>query len=115
MKLKASGFEAKAVADGLLGLELIKDFKPHIVLLDLRMPGMSGQDMLRKLRETGDNTLVIILTNLSQNEASFDMRLLKVEKYIVKAHYTPSQLVEEVSSALKRHGLLDQSRRSSVE
>jgi len=111
MKLNASGFEAKGVEDALAGLELVKNFKPHIILLDLKMPGMSGQEVLRNLRESGDNTLVIILTNLSVSEASLDMRLLKVEKYIVKAHYTPSQVVEEVNFALKRHGLLDQSQR----
>lgn len=107
IKLQAAGFEARGATDGLSGLQLITDFKPDLVLLDLRMPHMTGQEMLRKLRDDGDNSIVIVLTNLSQSEASLDMRLLKVEKYIVKAHYTPSQVVAEVKNSLKRHGLLD--------
>lgn len=107
MKLSASGYDAMGAADGASGLALIKDFKPMLVLLDLRMPVMSGQEMLRKMRQEGDSRLVIVLTNLSPSEAGFDMRLLKVEKYIVKAHSTPSQVVKEVESCLSRHGLLD--------
>jgi DNA-binding response OmpR family regulator len=107
LKLIASGFEAKGAQDGEEGLSLIKSLRPDMILLDLRMPKMSGQELLSKLRQTGDSTLVIVLTNLSPNEASLDMRLLKVEKYIVKAHSTPSQVVEEVKSSLRRHGLLD--------
>jgi len=107
MKLAASGFDAKGAQDGETGLNLIKDYQPDMVLLDLRMPGISGQELLSDLRQSGDNTLVIVLTNLSPSEAGLDMRMLKVEKYIVKAHSTPSQVVEEVRSSLKRHGLLD--------
>ena len=107
IKLAASGFDAKGSQDGDSGLTLVKEFEPDMILLDLRMPKMSGQEMLSKLRQAGNNTLVIVLTNLSPSEAGLDMRMLKVEKYIVKAHSTPSQVVEEVRSSLIRHGLLD--------
>lgn len=108
MKLNASGYEVKGAEDGVEGLKMLKDFQPDLVLLDLRMPRMSGQDMLKKLRQTdwGNHLLVIILTNLSLSEASLDLRYLKVEKYIIKAHSTPSQVAKEVESALIRHGKL---------
>jgi len=107
IKLESAGYEAKGAYDGLDGLRLVKDFSPDLILLDLRMPQMSGQEMLKRLRDEGDSTLVIVLTNLSQNEAGLDMRLLKVERYIVKAHSTPSQVVQAAETALSRHGLLD--------
>lgn len=107
MKLTSSGYDAEGAADGAEGLELVKKFKPLVILLDLRMPVMNGQEMLKRLREDGDGRLVIVLTNLSPSEAGLDMRLLKVEKYIVKAHTTPSQVVKEVEATLARHGLLD--------
>lgn len=107
-KLRASGHEIKEAQNGIEGLELIRDFKPDLVLLDLMMPAMSGQDMLRKLREQdwGKNTLVVVLTNLGQAEASMDLRLLRVEKYIVKAYHTPKQVLEMVMDILKRYNKL---------
>lgn len=62
---------------------------------------MSGDTMLEKLRSTdwGSDIRVIILTNISKSEAPMGLRLLNVDRYIVKAHYTPSQvanIVEEV-------------------
>lgn len=106
MKLEAAGFQVFTAENGIEGLKIIKEHRPDAVLLDLRMPEIDGYEMLKKLREQGDNTLVIILTNLSQHEAPHDLRFLKVEKYIVKAHSTPSQVVEEVNFVLKRYGKL---------
>lgn len=106
MKLESSGYNVAVAKDGEEGFRVVEEFRPDLLLLDLRMPKVSGQEMLHKIRETdwGNNILVIILTNLSQSEASLDLRLLKVEKYIVKAHSTPKQVVEEVETALGRHG-----------
>lgn len=109
MKFRSSGFNAMGAEDGEEGLKLIKDFKPDLILLDLRMPKLSGQELLKKLRSEEDNTPVIVLTNISQNEAHLDLRFLKVEKYIVKAYTTPSQVVEEVKNSLKRHGIYSES------
>lgn len=108
LKLRAEGYEVAVADDGVEGLSLIKSFEPDLILLDLRLPVMSGQDMLKKLREQewGKNVLVIILTNLSQNEASMDLRLLRVEKYIVKAYHTPKQVTEIVTDILKRYNKL---------
>ena len=105
LKLKKEGFEVDSAEDGQSGLKLIEHFKPDLILLDLKMPYMSGQEMLKKVRETnwGKDMLVVVLTNISQSEASMDLRLLRVEKYIVKAHYTPSQVVEIVNEVLKNY------------
>lgn len=110
LKLRAEGYEVAVADDGIEGLSLIQGFKPDLILLDLRLPVMSGQDMLKKLREQdwGKEVLVVILTNLSQNEASMDLRLLRVEKYIVKAYHTPKQVTEIVTDILKRYNKLDQ-------
>ncbi len=105
LKLKSEGFEVRTATDGSEGLQEAETFMPSLILLDLRMPVMSGQDMLKKLREQdwGKNMLVIVLTNLSQSEASMDLRLLRIEKYIVKAHSTPKQVVEIVTETLARY------------
>ena len=101
-KLERRDYEVRIAYDGREGLKLIKDFAPAIVLLDLRMPVMSGDEMLERLRATawGGDTRVIILTNISKAEAPQKLRFLNVDRYVVKAHYTPAQVVNIVDEVL---------------
>ncbi len=102
MKLSRSGFEVKTALNGEEGLKVIGKFRPELILLDLRMPVMTGEDMLEELRRTdwGADIRVIILTNISRDEAPHKLRLLHVDRYIVKAHHTPSQVVDVVNDVL---------------
>ncbi|MFZ1248705.1 MAG: response regulator [Candidatus Saccharimonadales bacterium] len=95
-KFEHEGFSVVTAANGSDGLKVIKKAEPAVVLLDLRMPGMSGDEMLAKLRATewGASIRVIILTNLSRDEAPSSLRFLGVSRYVIKAHYTPSQVVQ---------------------
>lgn len=110
-KLELEGFGVEVASTGSEGLKLIRQTTPDLVLLDLRMPGMNGDEMLVKLRQTewGAGVRVIILTNVSRDEAPAQLRLLGVSRYIVKAHHTPSQLVEIIHEVLgdvsRRHKL----------
>ena len=69
LKLKKTGFTVQSANDGDTGLKKAKDFKPDIVLLDLRLPTMNGDAMLEKLRQTdwGADMRVVILTNISKD------------------------------------------------
>lgn len=105
-KFDMEGFDVHTANNGVEGLALIKKSKPNIVLLDLLMPHMNGAEMLAKLRATdwGASIPVIILTNVSRDEAPAQLRFLGVSRYIVKAHYTPQQVVDvarEVLASLK--------------
>jgi DNA-binding response OmpR family regulator len=101
-KLEHNGFIAETARDGVEGLELVQTFKPDLLLLDLKMPYMPGDEMLKLLREHewGSAIRVIIMTNISRNEAPSVLRFLNVDRYIVKAHYTPSQVIEIVREVL---------------
>lgn len=101
-KLLHEGYLVDIAHSGSDGLKLIKKTSPDIVLLDLRMPGMPGDEMLEKLRATpwGSGVRVIILTNISKNEAPQKLRFLNVDRYVVKAHHTPAQVVEIVHDVL---------------
>lgn len=95
LKLEREGFEVVTASNGEEGLERVKAFMPDIILLDLMMPVMNGADMLAHMRseEWGSNIRVIILTNISKDEAPQALRFLHVDRYIVKAHHTPTQVV----------------------
>lgn len=101
-KLELEGFEVVSAEDGQAGLKLLEQRKPDLILLDLRMPIMNGDEMLVKLRETtwGASMRVIILTNISRAEAPSSLRVLSVDRYLVKAHHTPQQIVEVVREVL---------------
>ena len=102
LKLEREGFTVATASNGKEGLRLARTFRPDLILLDLRMPEMSGDEMLARLRQTdwGCGIRVIALTNISKNEAPQALRFLDVDRYIVKAHFTPSQVVAIVYEVL---------------
>ncbi len=101
-KLEHEGFTVQTANNGQQGLALAEKFQPDIMLLDLRMPVLSGDKMLEQLRQTdwGSNIRVIILTNISKSEAPSTLRFLSVDRYIVKAHTTPADVVHVIKEVL---------------
>lgn len=104
LKLENEGFLVKVAGNGEIGLQVAESFRPDIILLDLMMPIMGGAEMLAKLRATdwGSSIRVLILTNISKDEAPQALRFLRVDRYIVKAHHTPSQVIGIVHEVLGR-------------
>src|SRR5690606_873424 len=101
-RLEKEGFEVAAAKNGTEGLAAAESIRPHVILLDLLMPVMSGADMLARLRsqEWGGDIHVIVLTNVGVDEAPPMLRSLNVDRYIVKAQYTPAQVVAIVYEVL---------------
>jgi two-component system response regulator AdeR len=102
IKFEAEQFQVETATNGKLGLELCESMRPDIILLDLMMPEMTGDEMLIAMRKTewGKNTMVIILTNMGEQEAPPILRKLGVKKFIVKAEMTPRQVAEMVKAEL---------------
>lgn len=102
LKLEREGFTVATASDGRSGLEMVKTFRPDLILLDLVMPGMHGDEMLTRLREQewASAIRVVVLTNLSKSEAPQSLRFLHVDRYVVKAHHTPAQVVDVVREIL---------------
>lgn len=98
IKFEAEGYTVETAENGKLGLALIEEMKPDIILLDLMMPEMDGEEMLTKLRATkwGKDIKVIILTNMGESEAPHTIKDLGVEAFILKANMTPRQVAEMV-------------------
>ena len=106
MKFEAAGFDVQLANNGKKGVALVEDFSPDILLMDLQMPEMSGDEALTEIRNQtwGKDIPVIILTNLGEEEAPKGIRGLGIHSYIVKAELTPRQVVQRVKDAL---GLAD--------
>ncbi|HSD55744.1 MAG TPA: response regulator [Candidatus Saccharimonadales bacterium] len=102
IKFEAEGYTVETADNGQLGLELLEKMKPNIVLLDLMMPVMTGEEMLSKLRSTswGKDIKVIILTNRGEQEIPPQVKELGVTAIILKADMTPRQVAELVKSKL---------------
>jgi signal transduction histidine kinase len=84
--LRLEGHEVKAVHDGLQALASLKVFDPHVVVLDIGLPGLDGYAVARQLRKRGDTShvLLIALTGYGQKEdraraatAGFDYHYVK--------------------------------------
>lgn len=102
LKFEAEGFTVETASNGRLGLELTEKMKPDIILLDLMMPEMDGDEMLTKLRATawGKDIKVIILTNVGEQEAPESVKKQNLRRFIVKAEMTPRQVAEMVKEEL---------------
>lgn len=101
-KFKTEGFEVIVARDGEEGFRLISELKPSFVLLDMLLPKFQGQDVLAKLQATpqGQQTQIIALTNLAKKEEAQRALELGAKEYLVKAMYTPEQVVQKVKNYL---------------
>lgn len=102
MKFEATGFTVETAENGKEGVVLVEKFSPDIILLDISMPVMNGDEALAAIRSEawGKDIPVMILTNLGEEEAPKTLRGLGILSYIVKADLTPRQVVDRVKKAL---------------
>lgn len=101
-KLSNHGYTVHCAKNGIEGLIKSEETMPDLILLDLMMPEMSGDEMLAKLRQTdfGRDVKVIILTNVGESEVNSSINDLGISGLIVKANLTPSQVLEKVKETL---------------
>jgi DNA-binding response OmpR family regulator len=102
IKFESEGFDVDTAENGKLGLVLIEKMKPDIVLLDLMMPEMNGEEMLRALRATdwGKSQKVVVLTNMGEQEVPESVKDMGVLAFILKADMTPRQVADLVKKLL---------------
>lgn len=103
-QLKRAGFDVYRAIDGEEGFKVAKDIKPDLVLLDIMLPKVDGFEMLKNMRndkETKDLP-VLILTNLGRESIVKEGFNLGAQGYLIKASYTPNQVVDTVSKFLAK-------------
>ena len=104
-QLTAKGYEVLEAKNGNEGLDMARDKKPDLILLDIRMPVMDGMTMLKLLRkeEAGKNTKVIMLTNLEPDEKIIG-NVVKDQPtyYFVKSDTKLEDLKEKIHEVLSK-------------
>ena len=102
-KLTGEGFDVLEAVDGEDGIKKIKEGKSDLVLLDLILPGIDGFEVLAKLRDDAEisSIPVIILSNLGQREEVEKGLKLGAIDYLIKAHFTPGEIIEKIKNVLK--------------
>ena len=98
------GFEVSSAVDGESGLKTMKEQKPDLVLLDLILPGIGGFDVLSQMNDDValSHIPVIILSNLGQQDDVDKGLKLGAVDYMVKAHFTPNEIIEKVRQVLSK-------------
>lgn len=106
-KLASLGFAVEVKEDGEAAWErLQQDPLPDLVLLDIVLPKKDGFEILEALRkdERTKNLPVILLTNLGQKPDVERGVKLGADDYIIKAHFTPSEVVDKIKKVLEARG-----------
>ncbi|MFI5838093.1 response regulator transcription factor [Catenuloplanes sp. NPDC051500] len=100
-KLKGSGFEAMAASDGRTALAAIRQFRPHAVLIDVRMPGLDGIELCRELRASpGTAKLPIVMISAQGRPQDRELAFAAgADDYVIKP-FSPRELVARVQQLL---------------
>lgn len=105
LKFKESGFEVEVARGGEEAMETMRrGLKPDVLLLDIVMPALDGFDVLKLIKKENliPGAVLVVLTNLGQKEDIEKGLHLGAQDYIVKAHFTPSEVVKKVSGLLEK-------------
>jgi len=102
-RLELLGYTCFIGYNGITGLYFIQKEIPDLVLLDLMIPDIAGDQVLRTLRQSdwGKNIKVLVVSNLNESEAAPDLRQLGIEGYLVKANMTDDTIDQVVNKILR--------------
>lgn len=100
--LTAQGYRCSIIPDGELGLELAALATHDIIILDIQLPGLSGLEVIRRLRERRNMTPVIVVSALSEPDDKVVGLNLGADDYLAKP-FCPNELVARINAVLRRY------------
>lgn len=103
-KLKREGFFIVDAENGQEALVKMKEApRPHLVLLDILLPIVDGFEVLRQMRDDSElkRIPVVVLSNLGQEEDIRRAKDLGAKDYLVKAYFTPGEIVEKIRAVIR--------------
>ncbi|OGZ44367.1 MAG: hypothetical protein A3J55_03325 [Candidatus Ryanbacteria bacterium RIFCSPHIGHO2_02_FULL_45_17b] len=101
-KLSSEGFLVKEATTGEEGLQVLREDPPQLVLLDILLPGMSGYEVLEAMQKNEQlkSIPVVMLSNLGQKEEVARAESLGAKDFLIKAKYTPGEIVTRIKEIL---------------
>ena len=108
--LHKNGYEVDMAGDGNIGLKKVKEGRFDIVLLDLKMPGLSGMDFLKGVQKIDPDIVNVIITGYATIESAVDAMKLGAYDYIPKP-FSPEQLRQVVKRAIEKRRLIEEAKR----
>jgi DNA-binding response OmpR family regulator len=102
LELSYEGYEVTVANDGLSGLMAARDQDPDLIVLDWMMPGLSGIEVCRRLRQTGSPTPIILLTAKDDIQDRVEGLDAGADDYVVKP-FSIEELLARVRAHLRRH------------
>ena len=101
--LKFAGYEVSTARSGREALQLLRQEKFHLIVLDIMLPYVSGFEVCKRLRESGDETPIIMLTAKTQEQDRVQGLDLGADDYITKP-FSVNELLARVRAVLRRFG-----------
>jgi methylenetetrahydrofolate dehydrogenase (NADP+)/methenyltetrahydrofolate cyclohydrolase len=108
--LTYDGYRVETAEDGDSGLQKIREVKPDLVLVDLKMPGISGMDLLEKIRNIDPNIVSVVITGYATVESTVEAMKRNAYDFLCKP-FTPKQLRVVVKRGLAQ--LIDEKKMST--
>lgn len=101
-KLQREGYTTFEAIDGQEALSHAKEHSPHIIMLDLVLPGSDGFEILSTLKKMPETSKIpiIVLSNLGSREDIDKALSLGAREFMVKAHHTPQEIVNTIKRVL---------------
>ena len=101
MRLSREGYEVECAHDASSALKKLTKESFDLILTDLMMEGLSGLDLLRRIRGANNDIPVVILTGHESLESAITATHLHVSDYLTKSAFSMKELIEVVERALK--------------
>lgn len=98
--LEKEGYEVFKALDGIEGLDIFRNISPHLVILDLMLPGISGEDICKNIRSTSDIPIIMLTAKINE-KSKLEGFSIGADDYVTKP-FSPRELIERVRAILRR-------------
>ena len=112
--LSKAGFHVETFEDGVSGLEGVTELKPDLVVVDLKMPGLSGMEVINRVSEMDPYIIVVVITGYATIDSAVEAIKLGAYDFLPKP-FSPDELRVIVNRGLEHRQLLQESHRLEIE